>query len=230
MKIKQLTLYTDHIQRQLAFYQDVFGCTIIQQNETSFTVQIGYSELTFEQTDSTYTYHYCMLIPSNKLDASIKWVQDKVEIFRYENGRVIEPGPEGWNSESVYFLDGVGNVMEFIVRHDLHNHRTTEGFGPDDLLCVNEIGLVSKDLSQLNNVLETKLNSPLWYGNTDRFGANGTQDGLFLLVNNEKKKTWFPTDILPTTAPFYGTFECNGSLFDIRFENEAIEILKDHDH
>ena len=84
----------------------------------------------------------------------------------------------------------------------------------------------SNDLVKLNEVLETDMESKLWTGNLDRFGANGTQNGLFLLVNYETKKTWFPTDIEPTLSPFHGIFESNEVHYDLTYRNEVIKTYR----
>jgi len=37
-------------------------------------------------------------------------------------------------------------------------------------------------------------------GDLERFGTNATQEGLFLRINNEVKKTWYPTEVASTSA------------------------------
>jgi len=56
----------------------------------------------------------------------------------------------------------------------------------------------------------------------DVHGANGSEDGLFLLVNYNKKKTWFPTNIPPTPTPFEGIFEHDNNQVLLKLENESV--------
>ncbi|MFT5513554.1 MAG: catechol 2,3-dioxygenase-like lactoylglutathione lyase family enzyme [Bacteroidia bacterium] len=226
MKIKALTLYTSKLSEQRIFFSDVFGFDILDESRSNFSIQVGHTKLTFKASETEFIYHYCFLIPSNKLNASIKWLQSRLEVITYEDGRIIEPGPKDWNADSVYFLDPAGNILEFIVRYDLKNHNSKRSFDISQLLCINEIGIPSNDLVKLNSVLETEMGSKLWTGNLDRFGANGTQNGLFLLVNYETKKTWFPTDIEPTPSLFHGIFEINDVHYDLTYRNEVIKTYR----
>ncbi|MBT4776007.1 MAG: glyoxalase [Crocinitomicaceae bacterium] len=222
MKIIELTLYTNEISNQLKFYSSILGFKIIEESTSSFSVQVGHSKLTFKESEKSFIYHYCFLIPSNKLNESIEWLNKRVAIISYENGRVIEPASKEWNADSVYFLDPAGNILEFIVRYDLNNFNHSKSFDLSQILCVNEIGMPSKNLKKINRILVKKLGSKLWTGNLERFGANGTQDGLFLLVNYNTKRNWFPTEVVPAPSPFYGVFESNGLNHQLSYDKEEI--------
>ncbi|MCO4820231.1 MAG: glyoxalase [Bacteroidetes bacterium] len=222
MKIKELTLYTSELHQQRDFYQHVFGLKTTNKSPNSFSVRLGHSKLLFEKSEKPHVYHYCFLIPNNKLALAINWLQDRLSVITYENGRIIEPGPDDWNSESVYFFDPTVNILEFIVRHNLNNYSDREGFDASQIISMNEIGMASKHPERLNQELKLVLGSKLKYGNVDRFGANGSEDGLFLLVNYNKKRTWFPTNIPPTPTPFKGIFEHDNNQVLLKFENESV--------
>jgi len=225
MKIKELTLYTSELHKQRDFYLNTFNLQPYDRTATSFAVQLGHTKLIFKQSNTAYVYHYCFLIPNNRLQSAITWLQKRLTVISYEKGRVIEPGPEDWNSESVYFLDPTGNILEFIVRHDLDNDSDKPGFDATHIISVNEIGMASKHPEVLNAQIVSTLGSKLKYGNLDRFGANGSEDGLFLLVNYTKKKTWFPTSKFPTPSPFEGIFEQNDRLVNLKFTNESVQTI-----
>ena len=228
MRIKELKLYTNKLTELYEFYSSNLEFKILNKTAASFCIQAGYSKLKFEQSKKGFIYHFCFLIPSNKLQDSIDWLKKRTTIISYENGRLIEPANKEWNADSIYFLDPAGNILEFIVRYDLKNESTKNSFDISQVLCVNEIGMPSKDLSKINTVLEKELDSKLWTGDLKRFGANGTQNGLFLLVNYEIKKNWFPTETAPYPSPFTGTFESNGNNFNLTFKNEKITLCKKH--
>ena len=224
MKIKEITLYTNKLKAQKYFYQNTLGFDLIEENEDAFSIQIGASKTTFQRSKKDYKYHYCFLIPSNKLDDAIKWISKKLDLIKIEGERVIQRF-DSWNAESVYFFDGDGSLAEFIVRYDLDNATTEDNFDINQIISFNEIGMTTRDVAKTNAILEKQLNSSLWKGGLERFGVNGTQEGLFLLVNYELKKSWFPTQVPTQPSPFKGIFESEGKLFNLVFENEEIHLI-----
>ena len=184
MRIKKLTLYTHQLESEKKFYSETLGFSFLDSSEKDFSVKVGTTQLTFQKTNQLYIYHYCFLIPENKLDEGVEWLKQRLPLIEIEKGRWIE-NFETWNADSIYFYDGSGNIAEFIVRHDLDN-QSDEEFSLASILNVNEIGMPVRDVAKMNHQLE-KLGSPLWRGDLKRFGVNGTQDGLFLLPNYEIK-------------------------------------------
>ena len=227
MKLKFLTLFTNQLPEQKDFYTKTLGFELLNNAKDSFAVQVGFTKLKFKLSEEDVKYHYCFLIPSNKLNESIGWLQDRLKLIRIEGDRVIQ-NFESWNADSIYFYDGAGNLAEFIVRYDLKNE-SEEAFDLPQILCVNEIGMPTNDVAKINTVLEEKLNSKFWKGDLERFGTNGSQNGLFLLVNNELKKTWFPTEVITQSSPFEAIVEVDGNIFDIKFYNQEINIESDSD-
>ena len=226
MKIKEITLFTNQLEKQSAFFSETMGLDIIEKKDNKFSVQIGWTVLTFQKSNIDHKYHYCFLIPSNKLDESIEWLKKRLEIIKIEGNRIKQKF-ESWNAESVYFYDGSGNLAEFIVRYDLENN-LENGFDLSQILCVNEIGMPTNDVEKINSVLEKELNSKFWKGNLNRFGTNGTQEGLFLLVNHELKKIWFPTELETEPSPFNATIEVNKKTYGIEFKKEKLKVFGNH--
>ncbi len=218
MRIKELTLYTDKLQAQKQFYKSVFCVEFSEESNIHFSLQIGWTKLTFKKSINPHIYHYCYLIPSNKLESAIQWLRGKVHLI-VTNGSVIHDHIH-WNAKAIYFYDGAGNIGEFIVRYDLENDMETD-FSFNDILCINEIGAPSNNPKTLNKCLETKLETTIWKGDLERFAVNGDQEGMFLLVNNEVKENWYPTDIFPESAPFDAKILSNGLLNDISFDGET---------
>ncbi len=222
MKIKSLTLFTNKLSKQQDFYTKTLGFELLDEAQDSFVIQVGFTKLKFKLRTKHYKYHYCFLIPSNKLSESISWLQERLELIKIEEERVIQHF-ENWNADSVYFYDGAGNLAEFIVRYDLKNENQ-EAFSLSHILSVNEIGMPTHNVAKMNAQLEDKLNSKFWKGDLERFGTNGTQNGLFLLVNNEVKETWFPTELETQSSPFEATVDVAGTVFDIKFYNQEISV------
>ena len=99
MKIKKLELYTHKLEEEKIFYAEQLGFDIIDQTKDSFTVSIGWSELTFIKSASQHIYHYCFLIPSNKLTEAQNWVEERVELIEIQKGEYIQ-NFEDWNADS----------------------------------------------------------------------------------------------------------------------------------
>ncbi len=224
MKIREITLFTNQLKEQLHFYKNTLGFRMIHESDKKFTFQAGFTKMTFEFSEQKHVYHYCFLIPSNQLLAAIKWLNPKLDIIKIEEERIIQ-NFEDWNADSIYFYDGAGNIAEFIVRHDLKNETKNESFDLSQVLCLNEIGMPTQNVKKINQELEEQLNSTFWKGDLERFGTNGNQEGLFLLLNNQIKKEWFPTHLNTEASPFYGIFEVENYLYTLQFKQAKMNIF-----
>ena len=193
MKFKEVNLYTNQLKELKSFYSQKLGFEIINQTDISFTLRIGWSKLTFNQSNKEHKYHFCFLIPCNQLTPCLDYFKDKIKILNIEGSRQTY-NFSTWNADSFYFEDSAGNLGEFIVRHDLENQNNSE-FDLKQVLGVNEIGLPTNDIKATNNLLEKELKTKFWKGDFNRFGTNGNQEGLFLLPNNMVKGNWFPTSL-----------------------------------
>ncbi|WP_405207261.1 VOC family protein [Aquimarina sp. LLG6339-5] len=223
MKIQKLKLYTNKLDLEKQFYSETLGFEILESTVNQFTLKIGWSELTFEKSENDYKYHYCFLIPSNKLNQAMEWMEKRVPILDLENGRKTQRF-ESWNADSFYFYDASGNIAEFIVRHELKN-ATDSDFKISDVLCINEIGMPTSDVEKMNNQLQENFGTKFWKGDRQRFGTNGSQEGLFLLPNYTKKDFWFPTSIKITPEPFSAIITTNNQTFHLEYKSEE---LKNH--
>jgi hypothetical protein len=222
MRIRSLKLFTNKLELEKTFYSQTLGFEIIENNLNAFTVKIGWSKLTFEKTVQDYKYHYCFLIPSNKLEQAIEWMEKRVSIIDIENGRRIQRF-ESWNADSFYFYDASGNIAEFIVRHELDNGINSD-FSISNVLCVNEIGMPTNNVEKANNQLFKNFGTEFWKGDIKRFGTNGSQEGMFLLPNFEIKDIWFPTKIKIKPEPFEIQLENNDERYIMEYKNGEIII------
>ena len=225
MRIQKLKLYTNKLEEEKEFYATTLGFRVIESNPNRFTLKVGWSELTFEKSENAHTYHYCFLIPANKLFRALEWMEKRVDIIPLENGRKTQRF-ESWNADAFYFYDGSGNVAEFIVRHDLKNESYSE-FKIADVLCVNEIGMPTKDITKLNTELTHNFGTEFWKGNLHSFGTNGSQEALFLLPNYTQKNVWFPTSVYIKPEPFSATILSNGKKYVMEYINEEVKTIAD---
>lgn len=220
MRIQKLKLYTNKLDLEKEFYSKTLGFNLVESNSNFFTIKIGWSELTFQKSIKDFKYHYCFLIPSNKLIQSMEWMEKRVDLIELGDDRKIQRF-ESWNAESFYFYDASGNIAEFIVRNELNNESENE-FDISQVLCVNEIGMPTKNVEETNRQLKKELDTAFWKGDS-RFGTNGSQQGLFLLPNYEIKETWFPTSIKIKPEPFDAIIENQGKQYFVEFKNGIIK-------
>lgn len=222
MRIKELTLWTNKMEEQRYFYEEKLAFNNLKEERDGFSLQVGFTKLRFKKSKINLKYHYCFLIPSNQLMAGIAWLEERLDLVRIEQDRIIQRF-ESWNADSIYFYDGAGNLAEFIVRYDLKNENDYP-FSSSSIIGVNEIGLPTTDIEKTNQLLEQKLGSAFWKGDKKRFGTHGTNEGLLLLPNYEVKRTWFPTQMKIETAPFEGVIEIGQEHYYLFFEREKLHI------
>ena len=77
---------------------------------------------------------------------------------------------------------------------------------------------VGENIEEVNSWLEEQLKSPFWWGDKHRFGANGSQEGLFILANPKGKETWFSTQVPTAVAPFEALIEVEGKAYPLGFD------------
>ncbi len=102
-----------------------------------------------------------------------------------------EFGSESWDAQQVYFHDPAGNIMELIARQTLPND-VPGAFGPDDLLCMSEIGLPVDDVPAGATALTATLGIAHYKEHSDAFAPLGDHHGLFIVV--AVGRPWQPTD------------------------------------
>ena len=222
MKFKHLKLYTSQLNSEKVFYTQTLGLPLLTESQGAFTVQVGWSSLTFQASEKPHQYHYCFLIPSNKLEEAMTWIDQRTPVLIDKQGVKIHDFVS-WNAKAFYFYDASGSIAECIVRYDL-NYTTQAPFDASQLLCVNEIGLPTQDIGKTNQFLYEQLGTQLWRGDFEWFGVHGSQEALFLLPNYLLKPNWYPLDRAITLEPFTAIVETQEKLYEVSFNQE--ELLK----
>lgn len=222
MRIVELTLFSHNLEAQKQFYQSVFGVDFYEDSVDHFSFQAGWTKVTFRKSNIKTVYHYCYLIPSNKLDEAIVWLQDKIELITV-GGEVIHQHTH-WNAAAIYFYDADGNIGELIARYDLP-YISDHPFTYTDILCMNEIGLPSSDCRKLNAEISDKIGTEIWKGDLDRFVVNGDQEGMFLLVNNTVKDKWYPTNIFPETVNIEALINHQDQLTRVIYDDQNFKVV-----
>ena len=102
---------------------------------------------------------------------------------------------KSWDSDSVYFLDAAGNILEFIARHTLRNAAMGD-FDSHQILNVSEIGLPSEDVIGFANELCARLGVSVYKQEpNETFTPVGDEDGLLILPVQDR--IWMPDSGVP---------------------------------
>ena len=222
MKIRELQLYTNELDKTKAFYTAILAFELIDENENQFSLQIGWTKLTFVKSDEEHIYHFSFLVDKTLFDDAFVWMKNRVEILNTTEENQIAFF-ENWNAKSFYFYDGAGNLAEIITHNNLAYENDAE-FDQHSILGISEIGLPTTDIEATNRLLEEKTTSKFWKGDFEVFGTNGTDEGKILLPNYLIKTTWFPTNTAIQQHPFELVIESENQKYQINYINKTLKI------
>jgi catechol-2,3-dioxygenase len=192
MKIKELHLLTNDIDRTADFYNELLKINITAKTEGELSLIIGSTKLKFIRSEVPRpVYHLAFDIPHNQLNEAYEWLSDKVKILPVTPESKIADIPL-WNAKSIYFYDTNGNLLELICRFDLDN-RSEKIFDASSIISISEIGLVNHDVPALVKTVIERYNLSVFYRQPaqENFIAIGDDEGLLVLVN--ENRNWFPT-------------------------------------
>ncbi|OLV19658.1 VOC family protein [Deinococcus marmoris] len=217
MNIDRVTLFAPDLSVQHAFYAGTLGLNVMARTPGSVTFQAGRTLLTFRQHDDAGNVsHFAFDIPRNQVDGAEAWLRRRVALLEDAAGPRRFPLSAGWNSESLYFEDAAGNILEFIARHDLPTD--VEGpFGPASVLHISELGVVVPDVPATVLKLQRRFGLSPFNRQSQTFSPVGNQEGLLIVV--QKGRGWFPVEWPAVAAPFELTFT----------QGEQLQCLRDHD-
>ena len=215
MNIQKLELLTADLQAQQDFYSNILALPA-KFTDLGLQIQAGATELVFTQAPSDFegAYHFAFNIPENQYFSAKKWISSRTSLLRDHTGKE-DFNSNSWNSDSVYFLDAAGNVLEFIARHSLQN-ATVRDFDGTQILNVSEIGLPSENVISLANELCSQLGIFVFKQEpSEMFTPVGDDNGLFILpIAN---RTWMPDSGVPARLlPVTVIVNSNGKDWEVR--------------
>lgn len=199
MKINKLILLTSRLEEQIEFYKNILGLKVIEQTADHCSFKVGSSVLSFYFRENATPYHFAFNIPCNQINEALTWLKSKVEILRDDENNEIQDFSD-WNAKAIYFYDKDNNIVELIARKNLKNDSNVL-FRPESMICISEIGMPVNNMERTFHHLNIIKKLPVYSGNLDVFCAAGDENGLFIIINKEKKK-WFPTDDIPQSSYF----------------------------
>jgi len=215
MNITYLELSAKDLKVQRDFYADILGLPVTLDSST-LEVKAGKTDLVFTQAPTEFNgaYHFAFNIPENQFAAAKKWISSRVPLLHDESGQ-DEFESKSWSSDSVYFTDAVGNILEFIARHHLKEAVAGE-FNSGQILNISEIGLPSEDVLKLANEICTRLGLSVFMQEpNESFTPVGDDHGLFILP--AKDRIWKPDTGVPAKLlPVKVKGEANGWEWEVR--------------
>lgn len=195
MKILKVELVSVDLAAQREFYANVLELPT-ELTSSGLTVQAGRTEILFKQAPSDFegAYHFAFNIPENQYQMARKWLTSRTPLLHDKNGKE-DFDSQSWNSDSIYFLDAAGNILEFIARHTLQNG-VNEDFYSRRILNVSEIGLPSQNVIGFANELCAHLGVSIYKQEpNETFTPVGDEDGLLILPI--KDRIWMPDSGVP---------------------------------
>ncbi|MFF2887337.1 VOC family protein [Paenibacillus sp. NPDC057967] len=228
MRIKEVILQTSQLDQQQHFYHVQLGMPVLEYSDTVLRLQCGNSVLTFEvhHGETIPYYHFAFNMTPNKLDSAIQWIRELVIAINLVEGREVVHS-NSWNSDSIYFYDPAGNIVELIARHLLTGESGEMQFNFNDLLGISEIGLPVTDVTEVSAVLTTFLQEQVYLNSDELFAPIGDEEGLFILSSTERN--WLgsdkPVKIFPLTVEVEGSnmdsFQLPGHPYQILITNKS---------
>ena len=215
MNIQRLELLTVDLQAQQDFYSNILALST-KFTDLGLEIQVGTTELVFIQAPSDFedAYHFAFNIPENQYYSAKQWISSRTSLLRDRTGKE-DFHSDSWNSESIYFLDAAGNVLEFIARHNLQN-AVKEDFDSRQILNISEIGLTSEDVILLADRLCRRLGVSVYKQEpNENFTPVGDEEGLFILP--VKDRIWMPDSGVPARLlPIKARGDVAGKLWQVR--------------
>ena len=199
MKIVSVEIVTDKFQAQVEFYGGGLGLWLVHLHGGRARFEIGESFLDLVQGERPAgIYHLAINIPENQIEASRSWLGVRADLVRQANGDPIVSFGD-WNSQSIYFWDADGNILELIARHALPN-ASCDDFGVESLLEISEVGLPVSDVRGTVHRLTGQFELETYRGEgSEDFAAVGDEHGLLIVVL--EGRPWFLTDSPARTLP-----------------------------
>ena len=224
MELRKLKLYSKDISAQLDFYKNVLGfeAKFFDKNKISFSA--GTTQLIFEEDrKSNFIYHFAFLIPNQKLEQAIYFLEKKgIELLKREGEKIIYFGTkENHTGRAIYFFDKDGNIAEFIERVSL-NLEAEEDFNLHQIIKINEIGMpVDKPIEVSHQLInQYKIQLIDLHHLNHIFCWVGDYHGVFIVVKNGRD--WLPTKLVAQSNDFWVEFESSEEVYEMEFRDGNI--------
>ena len=222
MTITTLELYTSNLEGQKQFYTNHLSLKLIEESDTSISFKIGHSILKFTSQKNVTPYHFAINIPSNQHLEALDWLKQRIDIIK-DQGSEIQYF-DFWDANAIYFYDKDLNIVELIARKTL-NLESHETFNASSLLSISEIGIPTVNIESIVKTLTTKTELQIYSGSLERFCSLGNENGLFIIIDIQLKKEWYPTLDFPHPSDFRIEFSIDDKTYAFKYQTEKLEQI-----
>ena len=198
MQIKKVILFTNNIQKQKQFYKTILEFEQIEDSSEEISFKAGTSILSFQYKEDFKPSHLAFNIPSNAIYDALIWLHKRTEVLDCEGEKIANF--INWKAKAIYFYDADNNIMEFIAREQI-DKESDFAFTARTILSISEMAIAIDNIEAIYNSINKIRPIPIFDGDFTRFCALGNDEGLFILVDKNKKK-WYPTMEDPFTSDF----------------------------
>ena len=224
MELRKLKLYSKDISSQFNFYKNVLGFEVDYLEKNKISISAGTTQLILEEEKkSNFIYHFAFLIPNQKLEQAIDFLEKKgLELLQRDGEKIIYFGTkENHTGRAIYFFDEDGNIAEFIERASL-NIEVEGDFNIQQIIKINEIGMPVDDPMEVSRQLINQYKIQLidLHHLNDSFCWVGDYNGVFIVVKNGRN--WLPTKLAAQSNDFWVEFESSEEVYEMEFKNGRI--------
>jgi len=198
MIIKELTLFTNNIKNQKHFYNHVLNFEQLIDSSEKISFKTGTSTLTFKYKQDFKPSHVEFNISSGTINEALIWLKKRTNVITYNNQYITNF--LSWKAKAIYFYDADNNIIEFIERERL-GIKSNSVFTTNSILSIGEMAIAIHNIEAVYNAINALKPISIFDGNFFRFCALGNDEGLFILIDKNKKK-WYPTNDVAFTSDF----------------------------
>lgn len=175
------------------YYEGRLGLAAVASRDGGAAFRIGETVLDFASAAGLPFYHFAVLVPGDRFEAMLEWLQPRVELLPdVATDREVFDFPN-WDARACYFHDPAGNIVELIAHRGRSESGVVGAFGAAELVGVSEIGLVG-DPPTLASALGNELGLETWDGTVEgegRLAFVGEQGRTLILCR--PGRPWLPT-------------------------------------
>ena len=198
MRIDEIILFSTQLENQKHFYKYILGLEQLADSPFEISFKVGVSVLTFRYKKEIKPSHLAFNIPPNAINEAERWLKKRLKIIPSGDGNITNF--ERWKAKAIYFYDADQNIIEFIAREAIEAKKEAD-FSVSSLLSISEMAIATTHIETLYKMINDIKRIPIFDGNFSRFCALGDHNGLFILIDNTKKK-WYPTNDEAFTSEF----------------------------
>ena len=90
MKIKEVTLYTNDIQKQRQFYKSFLGFEQLFDSPNKISFKAGESVLSFKFKENVKQYHLAFNIQSNAINDALIWSRRRTDVLDCDGDKIAD--------------------------------------------------------------------------------------------------------------------------------------------